>query len=183
MYYILLQWRHNEHDGISTHRRLHCLLNCLFRCRSKKYQSSMSLASVRGIQRWPVNSSHKRPVTRKMFSFDDIIMKYPPGKLALSITVKAGPFPHGCRTYKCTIIWGFYHLPVLTKHMRPCHLCFVITMQKIILTHWGRDKMAAIFQTTLSNAFSWMKMYKFRLRFHWSLFPRVQLAIYQYWFR
>ena len=26
------------------------------------------------------------------------------------------------------------------------------------LTHWGRDKMAAIFQTTFSNAFSWTKM-------------------------
>ena len=26
------------------------------------------------------------------------------------------------------------------------------------LTHWGRDKMAAISQTTLSNAFSWMKL-------------------------
>ena len=29
-----------------------------------------------------------------------------------------------------------------------------------VLTHWGRDKMAAIFQTTFSNAFSWMKIYK-----------------------
>ena len=28
----------------------------------------------RGIHRSPVNSSHKRPVTRKMFLFDDIIM-------------------------------------------------------------------------------------------------------------
>ena len=37
-----------------------------------------------------------------------------------------------------------------------------------VLTHWGRDKMAAIFQTTVSNIFSWMKMYDFRLRFHWS---------------
>ena len=36
------------------------------------------------------------------------------------------------------------------------------------LTHWGRDKMAAISQTTLSNAFSWMKMLDFRLKFHWS---------------
>ena len=26
------------------------------------------------------------------------------------------------------------------------------------LTHWGRDKMAAISQTTLSNTFSWMKL-------------------------
>ena len=36
------------------------------------------------------------------------------------------------------------------------------------LTHWGRDTMAAISQTTLSNAFSWMKMLEFGLRFHWS---------------
>ena len=42
--------------------------------------------------------------------------------------------------------------------------------------------MAAIFQTTFSNAFSWMKMYQFQLRFHWSLFPRVKLTIFQHWF-
>ena len=42
------------------------------------------------------------------------------------------------------------------------------------LTHWGLDKMADIFQTTFANALSWMKMSKFRLRFHWILFPRVQ---------
>ena len=29
------------------------------------------------------------------------------------------------------------------------------------------------FQTTFSNVISWMKMYEFPLRFHWSLFPRV----------
>ena len=51
------------------------------------------------------------------------------------------------------------------------------------LTHWGRDKMAAIFQTTFWNAFSWMKMYEFQLKFHWSLFLRVQLTIFQHWFR
>ena len=43
--------------------------------------------------------------------------------------------------------------------------------------------MAAIFQTTFLNEFSWTKMYKFRLKFHWSLFPRVQLTISQHWFR
>ena len=31
-----LQWRHNEHSSISNHWHLHCLLNCCFRCRSKK---------------------------------------------------------------------------------------------------------------------------------------------------
>ena len=40
----------------------------------RKHQSSASLAFVRGINRWPVKSPHKRPVTLKMFSFDDAIM-------------------------------------------------------------------------------------------------------------
>ena len=51
------------------------------------------------------------------------------------------------------------------------------------LKHWGRDKMAVISQTILVNAFSWMEMLKFRLKFHWSLFLRVQLTIFQHWFR
>ena len=53
----------------------------------------------------------------------------------------------------------------------------------IPLTHWGRDKMAAVSQTALSNAFSWMKMLEFRLRFHWCLFLRFELTIFQHWFR
>ena len=51
------------------------------------------------------------------------------------------------------------------------------------LTHWGQDKMAAISKTVFSNAFSWMEIYEFRSKFHWSLFLRVQLTIFQYWFR
>ena len=51
------------------------------------------------------------------------------------------------------------------------------------LTHWGRDKMAAISQTTLSSAFSWKKMSEFGLKFHWSLFIRVHSMIFQHWFR
>ena len=90
----------------------------------RKRQSSASLAFVRGIHRWPVNSPHKGPVTRKMFPFHEIIMGH-----------------------RGDITWTS--------------------------THWGWDKMAAIFHI-FSNAFSWMKIYKFQLRFHWSLFPRVQ---------
>ena len=36
---------------------------------------SPSLAFVRGIHRWPVNSPYKGPVTCKMFPFDDVIMR------------------------------------------------------------------------------------------------------------
>ena len=109
-----LQWRHNERDGVSNHQPHDCLLNRLFRRRSRKrlklrvtglcagnspatggfpaqrasnaenvsiwwrhhgkHQSSASLAFVRGIQRWSMNSPRKGPVTWKMFPFDDVIM-------------------------------------------------------------------------------------------------------------
>ena len=51
------------------------------------------------------------------------------------------------------------------------------------LTHWDRDSMTAFSQTTFSHAFSWMKKYEFQLTFHWSLFLRVKLTIFQCWFR
>ena len=40
----------------------------------RKHWGSTSLAFVRGIHRWPVNSPHRWPVTRKLFPFDDVIM-------------------------------------------------------------------------------------------------------------
>ena len=40
----------------------------------RKHQISASLAFVWGIHHWPVNFPHKWPVTRKIFSFDDVIM-------------------------------------------------------------------------------------------------------------
>ena len=57
-----LQWRHNELDGVSNHRRLDCLLKRLFWRRSKK------------TSKLRVTCPHKGPVTWKMFPFDDAIM-------------------------------------------------------------------------------------------------------------
>ena len=47
--------------------------------------------------------------------------------------------------------------------------------------HWDLEKMAANFLATLSNAFYWMTMYEFRLRFHWNLFLRFDLTLSQKW--
>ena len=52
---------------------------CLIVCTGadpRKHQNSASLAFVRGIHRWPVNSLHKGSVMRKMFPFDDVIMHF-----------------------------------------------------------------------------------------------------------
>ena len=59
---------------------------------------------------------------------------------------------------------------------------FMTLHHTLSLTHWGRDQIDSISQTSFSNAFSRMKMDGFRLGFHWSLFLRFELII-QHWFR
>ena len=69
-----LHWRHNYHDGVSNHQPHGCLLNRLFRRRSKKTSKLRITGLWVGNSPGPVNSPHKGPVTRKMFPFDDVIM-------------------------------------------------------------------------------------------------------------
>ena len=52
-----------------------------------------------------------------------------------------------------------------------------------VLTNWGRDRMVAIFQTAFSNAFYWIQNIVLWWNFHYKLFPRVQVTIFQHWFR
>ena len=96
----------------------------------RKHQSSASLAFVRGIHRGPVNAPHKWPVTRKMVPFDDVIMTWnkmwPDAYAALLLHI------HTCKQH-------YWHsLPLSTND---------------VLTHPSPGKMAAIWQTTFSNAF------------------------------
>ena len=77
---IILQWRHDERDGVSNNQSHDCLLERFFRPRSKK-TSVLRLVGLwggggGGIHRSPVNSQHKGSVTRKIFPFDDVIMKF-----------------------------------------------------------------------------------------------------------
>ena len=69
-----LRWRHNDHDSVSNHQPHGCLLNRLFRRRSKKTSKLRVTGLCVGNSPGPVNSPHKGPVTRKMFPFDDVIM-------------------------------------------------------------------------------------------------------------
>ena len=51
------------------------------------------------------------------------------------------------------------------------------------LTHLPWTKWPTSWQTTISDAFSWMTMIEFWFEFHWSLFPGAQLTINQHLFR
>ena len=71
-----LQWCHNDHDGVSNHQPHGCLLNRLFRSRSKKTSKLRVTGLCVGNSPGPVNSPYKGPITQKMFPFDDVIMNH-----------------------------------------------------------------------------------------------------------
>ena len=93
-----LQWRHNERNGVSNHQFHDCLLNRYSGINERKHQSSASPAFLRGIHRWPVNSSHKGSVTRRMFPFDDVIMNSP-GLQYLTLSIHRLYSTHGTNVY------------------------------------------------------------------------------------
>ena len=78
-------------------------------------------------------------------------------------------------------LWGIHGQTSQEVEPSMTQPCSIVLLPS--LTHWGWDKMADISQTTFSHAFSWMKIYEFRLRFHWNFSPRFQLMIFQHWFR
>ena len=70
----------------------------------------------------------------------------------------------------------------ISKHFQVSRCKPLFTTTTTPLTQWGRDKLTGMFQT-FSNAFSWIEMNKFRLKFRWSWFLRVQSTTSQQWFR
>ena len=70
---LTLQWRHNRRDSVSNRQRLDCLLNRLFRRRSKKTSKLRVTGLCEGNSL--VNSPKKGPVMRKIFPFDDAIFE------------------------------------------------------------------------------------------------------------
>ena len=53
----------------------------------------------------------------------------------------------------------------------------------LYLTRLSPDNMATILPPIISDAFSWMKIIVFWLKFYWSLLQKVQLTIALHWFR
>ena len=99
-----LHWRHNEHGGVSNHQPHGCLLNRLFRHRSKKTSKLRVTSLCVGNSPGPVNSPHKGPVTRKMFPFDDVVM-----------------IGSGRKGRKGQVIASAKVDPDLCRHMAPLH--------------------------------------------------------------
>ena len=156
-----LQWRHNGRDSVSNHQPHDCLLNHLFRRSSKKTSKLCGTGLCAG------NS----PLT---------------GKFPAQMASNAENVSIWWRHHEVKFLWILFLGIQLTmsQHDRMIAWCrtgdmaimqtnsdlvygrIFASLGHYLLSHWGRDKMAVNFLTTFSNAFSLMKMYESRLRFH-----------------
>ena len=75
-YYVLktLHWRHYRYDDVSNHQHHDCLLNRLFRHKSKKTPKLRVTGLYEGNTPMTDEFPAQRSVNRKMFPLDDIIM-------------------------------------------------------------------------------------------------------------
>ena len=71
---ISLQWRHNERDGVSNHQAHDCLLNRLFRSRSKKTSKLRVTGLCVGNSAVTGEFPAYRVSNAENFPFDDVIM-------------------------------------------------------------------------------------------------------------
>ena len=107
----------------------------------RKHQSSASLAFVRGIHWWPVNSLHKGPITLKMFPFDDVIMFINAGSMSMlrgHYVFRKNPI----NTYRgtCTSLPSILELLDKDQTLVPsplAHTRFVLGRQKIWASRSG----------------------------------------------
>ena len=116
----------------------------------RKHRGSESLAFVRGIHRWLVNSPHKGPVTRKMFPFDDVIMEIDVSQ-ALNVMTY---FPH-LQLPRC-----MWHRELI-GHLK--------TADKSGKRSWILIMISNILQTIYSDPCYWMIIMIFCFKFYWSI--------------
>ena len=121
----------------------------------RKHQGSASLAFVGGIHRWPMDSPHKGPVTRKVFPFDDVIMRVGPechthnglshwilnwhDLISISMT-SCSKKPFTEQYYTLSHYWNCTWLPVddfvKKQHIRTCRICNLLLLKIHITCFW-----------------------------------------------
>ena len=104
-----LKWRHNAHDGVSNHRRLDCILNCLFKGRSKKTSKLRVTGLCEGNSPVAGEFPHKGPVTQRMFPFDDVIMRQRTVYPAMANTIFANDLVTQWAMTSAGTVWTYFH--------------------------------------------------------------------------
>ena len=147
---------------------------------------SALLALCAGIHRWPVNSPHKRSVTRNFDVFFDLRLNKWLSKQSWGwwFETPSCPLWHHCNELCtqfalccCLAVVDFIrdNMPDFALSIRVNTVPIPLPVKQtwrlwlnyrqessrnddLTITHWSRNKMVVIFQTTCSNAFSWRCM-------------------------
>ena len=198
--------------GISNHQPHDCLPNRLFMRRSKKTSKlrvtglcagnspvtgefpAQTASNAENVSIWwrhhaeMVHLVENRPFRSDLFIrmvttvvADGLEMQVVRAGAAMVLAYTSYP-----NIFRCPYKNGWYNgmYIICVKSNSKCHFYVSIgSLTTYRKAHWVRVTMTAIFQTTFSNAFSQMKIYEIRLKFHWSLFLVVQLTIFQHWGR
>ena len=202
-----LQWRHNELDGVSNHQRHEAdikksKLRATGPCEGN-WPVTGEFPTQRSSNAEKVSIWWRHHVRLKSYCISSRLRWIPLHSIIRNCYISQLPWPilqqpelqisrqssdwKGKQWPQNESLWKLHGLFLgrCVCHFKCANFKHTLRIYiwSIVLTHWGRDKMDAISQTTSSSAFSWMKMFEFRLKFQWSLFPRAQLTIFQHWFR
>ena len=114
----------------------------------RKHQSSTSLVFMRGIHRWPVNSPHKGPVTRKMSPCDGVIMWGGGGGVVQIRRITAWWVPASVRVKRSTI-YNHYDDVIMST------MASQITSPTVVYSTVYSDADQRKHQSSASLAFVW----------------------------
>ena len=107
----------------------------------RKHQRSAPLSFVMGINRWPVNSPHTGPVTRKMFPSDDVIMKLKGPKRNIEVNTAFFWLKPSSRLKDRYYIYCRIHILLTIQfiprnmHTVTALLCFVVVIHWLIFPY------------------------------------------------
>ena len=151
--FIPLLWRHNDRDGVSIHQPHDCLLNRLFRRRSKKTSTLCGTGYCVGNSpvtgefptEWASNVEYvsiwwrHHDISNLMHRFD------------------------GCPRHKRSRLFNSSHIAIVRWCENDSQGHGVSD-----LTHLSRDKIPAISADGILKRIFLMEMVEFRLKFHWN---------------
>ena len=124
----------------------------------------MSLASVRGIHRGPVNSPHKWPVTQKMFSFDDVIMR------GANFGANTDP------SFQHIGLMGIFH-NISSKIPRQCIWSIYVSLEPYVLFCWISHRTWTVTQWYTQHGSDNLMFHQLSNKVLYFIFPENIMAI------
>ena len=157
---MTLQWRHNERDGVSNHRRLDCFLNSLFRRRSKKTSKRRATGLCEGNSPLAGEFPARRTINAENVSIwwrhlATQVAKTPMVLTSFSLNISVS-------TLEGLISSRFFYILLSVCFLCGCHLlCLFVPLSLFLLAHICMNRLMNGLDEGLSptqyQAITWME--------------------------